>query len=262
MQDSGAMYHLLLSPMTWGLLLAALLWLTWSRLWAPVRALGIVLMFAVLMLCTPLAANALIGDLESRVPASAHCAAPGTPIVVLAGGLEGEPRADDDYAALTQASWRRLRGAVELWRTDPRSPLVIAGGGPFAIKEASLLARLAQDWGVPASALRTEVASTTTWESAFALRGTLPARIRLVSSAAHLPRALLSFHSAGFQPCAHASDSAYVPMGSIGYFLPQVSAVEKTQTALYEMAGMINYRMRAGKDAATTASRQELSGQR
>ncbi|UNK50274.1 YdcF family protein [Lysobacter sp. S4-A87] len=249
------MYQLLLSPMTWGLLLAALLWLTWSRLWVPMRALGVVLMFAVLVLCTPLAANLLIGDLESRIPATAHCVAPGTPIVVLAGGLDGEPRANDDYAALTQASWRRLHGAVELWRSDPGSPLVIAGGGPFQIKEATVMGRLARDWGVPESALRTEVASTTTWESAFALRGTLPARMRLVSSAAHLPRALLSFRSAGFDPCVHASDSDYVPMGSVGYFLPQVSAVEKTQTALYELAGMINYRMRAGKQAPTTASR-------
>ncbi len=255
MQDSSAMYQLLLSPMTWGLLLGALLCLTWSRLWAPMRALGIVLVFAVLVLCTPLAANALIGDLESRIPASAHCTAPGTPIVVLAGGLDGEPRADDDYAALTQASWRRLHGAVELWRSDPRSPLVIAGGGPFQRKEATVLARLAQDWGVPATTLRTEVESTTTWESAFALRGSLPTRIRLVSSASHLPRALLSFRSAGFEPCAHASDSDYVPMGSIGYFVPQVSAVQKTQTALYELAGMLNYRMRAEKTGPATASR-------
>ncbi|QSX75478.1 YdcF family protein [Lysobacter arenosi] len=249
------MSHLLLSPMTWGLLLGALLWLTWSRLWAPVRALGIVLMFAVLVLCTPLAANALIGDLESRIPAKAHCVAPGAPIVVLAGGLDGEPRADDDYAALTQASWRRLRGAVELWRTDPGSQLVIAGGGPFQVKEASVMARLARDWGVPESALRTETASTTTWESAFALRGTLPARMRLVSSAAHLPRALLSFRSAGFDPCVYASDSDYVPMGSVGYFLPQVSAVAKTQSALYELAGMIQYRMRARETVPVTATR-------
>jgi len=255
MQDFGAMYIHLLSPMTWGLLLGALLWLTWSRLWVPLRALGLLLMFAVLVLCTPLAANLLIGDVESRIPASAHCVAPGTPIVVLAGGLDEEPRADDDYAALTQASWRRLRGAVDLWRTDPGSPLVIAGGGPYTIKEASVMARLARDWGVPQPALRTEAASTTTWESAFALRGTLPARIRLVSSASHLPRALLSFRSAGFDPCVHASDSEYVPMGGVGYFVPQVSAVAKTQIALYELAGMVQYRMRAGEALPATATR-------
>ncbi|MGO4610643.1 YdcF family protein, partial [Variovorax sp. 2RAF20] len=93
--------------------------------------------------------------------------------------------------ALTLASWRRLFGAVSLWRSSPGTPLVIAGGGPFRIKESAVLARLARDWGVPSTVLRTESDSTTTWESAMALRGTLPARIRLVSSAEHLPRALL-----------------------------------------------------------------------
>ncbi|HEY5851486.1 MAG TPA: YdcF family protein [Lysobacter sp.] len=249
------MQLILLSPLTWGLLLAAVLVLAWSRMGTGLRVTGIVLGLAVLVLCMPLGGNALLGHVESQLPDDARCLAPGTPIVVLSGGLDDEPRAGNDYAALTLASWRRLFGAVALWRASPGAPMVIAGGGPFRIKESAVLASLARDWGVPATVLRTESASTTTWESAMALRGTLPTRIRLVSSAEHLPRALLSFRAAGFQPCVEASDSSYMPAGGIGYFLPQLSGIEKSRTALYEMAGMLSYRMRARPSEPATASR-------
>ncbi|MDI9240381.1 ElyC/SanA/YdcF family protein [Lysobacter sp. LF1] len=243
------MHHLLLSPMTWGLLWLAIVWLAWRRAGTAWRAVLATLGIAILVLCTPLGANALIRWVEGQVPAASRCSA-GTgadadaPIVVLAGGLEDEPRATDDYIALTPASWRRLRGGVELWRRHP-APMVIAGGGPFVIKEATVLARLAQDWGVPAADLRTETASTNTWESAAALHDTLPARVRVVSSATHLPRALLAFRATGFQACGWASDSAYVAPGSVGYFLPQLSAMQKTRLALYETAGTLSYRWRA-----------------
>lgn len=243
------MHHLLLSPMTWGLLWLALVWLAWRRVGTAWRTVLAALGIAILVLCTPLGANALIRWVEGQVPAASRC---GTgvgvdsqaPIVVLSGGLEDEPRAADDYIALTPASWRRLRGGVELWRRH-HAPMVIAGGGPFAIKEATVLARLAQDWGVPAADLRTETASATTWESAAALRGALPTRVRVVSSATHLPRALVAFRAEGFQACAWVSDSAYVAPGSFGYFMPQLSAMQKTRLALYETAGMLSYRWRA-----------------
>ena len=241
------MHHLLLSPMTWALLWMTAAWLSWSRGRAWWRAVLIVAGIAIVLLCTPLGANALIRAVESSVPASTRCNAAyvQAPIVVLAGGLQDQPRAQDDYIALTPSSWRRLRGGVELWRDDARVPMVIAGGGPFTIKEATVLARLAQDWHVPAALLREETQSTTTWESAQALRGTLPQRVRVVSSATHLPRAMVAFRAAGFAPCAVASDSAYVPMGSAGYFMPQLSAMQKTQLALYEMAGTVSYRWKA-----------------
>lgn len=241
------MPHLLLSPMTWALLWMAAAWLSWSRGRTWWRAVLVVAGIAIVLLCTPLGANALIRAVESSVPASARCDAAyaQAPIVVLAGGLQDQPRAQDDYIALTPSSWRRLRGGVELWRDGAQVPMVIAGGGPFTIKEATVLARLAQDWHVPAALLREETQSTTTWESAQALRGTLPQRVRVVSSATHLPRAMVAFRAAGFAPCAVASDSAYVPMGSAGYFMPQLSAMQKTQLALYETAGTVSYRWKA-----------------
>lgn len=254
MQDCGAMSHLLLSPMTWALLWMAAAWLTWRRARAWWRVVLIVAGLTIVVLCMPLGANLLIRAVETRVPASAHCGAndAAAPIVVLAGGLEDEPRAQDDYIALTPSSWRRLRAGVELWRRGAPVPMTIAGGGPFAISEATVLGRLAQDWGVPAQRLHEETQSANTWESAMALRGSLPPRVRVVSSATHLPRALVAFEAAGFTPCMVASDSLYVPMGSVGYFVPQLSAMQKTQIALYELLGEASYRWRARREPTTT----------
>ncbi len=242
------MYHLLISPLTWGLLLAAVLWTSWRRMGPAVRAASIALALVLLASSTPLGGNALLRYVESRTPADSFCGPgmQGAPIVVLSGGFEREPQAADDYAALNPESWRRLRSAIELWRGGRNGPLLIAGGGPYAIKESDMQARLARDWGMPAAALRIETRSTTTWESAFALRRILPERIRLVSSAIHLPRALIAFRAAGFRPCVHADDfHAPLPMGW-GALVPQSSAIGKTEMAVYELIGAAAYGRRAG----------------
>jgi uncharacterized SAM-binding protein YcdF (DUF218 family) len=115
----------------------------------------------------------------------------------------------------------------------------------YPFKESALQARLASDWKVPVSALRIETKSTTTWESAFALRRVLPGRIRLVTSPWHQSRALLAFRAAGFDACVHVLGSDVVPFEGVGYLLPQVSAIEKAENAMYELVGYFYYRIRA-----------------
>lgn len=240
------MLYFLLSPLTWGLILVAALCLCWSRLGRKRRIAGMALGGAILILCAPLGANQLVAWAQSQAQAPAAClAAQARPIVLLAGGFERPPQALDDYAALTPASWRRLHGAVQLWRRHPGSTLLISGGGPFPISESAVLGGLARDWGVPESALLLEQASTTTWESAFAVRGLLPKRILLVSTQAHLPRAQIAFQAAGFEPCTQASDSDYRPFDGIGYLLPQATAISKSQAALHELLGRLYYRLRS-----------------
>jgi uncharacterized SAM-binding protein YcdF (DUF218 family) len=199
----------------------------------------------------PFGANLLVRQIESRVPAPDACAGPApATIVVLAAGFEREPAGTDDFNSLESDSIRRALAGIELWRRTPDATLVFAGGGPFATNESAALQHMAEVLGVPADSIRREGLSQTTWENAQQLRlltPPLPERIWLVSSAIHLPRALVAFRAAGFQPCAYASDRRYVPPGGVGYYLPQSSALIKTEAAIHEMLGEVLYRWRASE---------------
>ena len=110
-----------------------------------------------------------------------------------------------------------------------------------------MLQNFAEQLGVPSGMIRREGNSQTTWENAEQLRAlkpALPERIWLVSSALHLPRALIAFRAAGFQPCPYVSDRRYLPPGGIGYYLPQSSALRKSELAIHEIAGELLYRWR------------------
>jgi uncharacterized SAM-binding protein YcdF (DUF218 family) len=240
--------HLLFSPLTWALLLALILAIGWNRLSRFWRAVMLLAECALIVSITPLGANALVWLVESRVPAVDSCAAMPSPIVVLAAGFEREPVDAHDIAALEADSIRRALAGATLWRKTPEVSLVLAGGGPYAVSENAVLQELMQQLGVPAQIIRGESRSHTTWENAEQLRAlqpALPAQIRLVSSALHLPRALVAFRAAGFQPCAIASDRRYLPPGGIGYFLPQSSALRKAEFAIHELIGEAVYRWRA-----------------
>jgi uncharacterized SAM-binding protein YcdF (DUF218 family) len=241
--------YLLLSPLTWTLPLAFLLAAGWRRLRRGARALLIVIECVLIIAMCPLGANALVWLVESRVPVTDSCAAPApNTIVVLAAGFEREPVDANDFAALQPDSIRRALVGVKLWRSMPGATLVLAGGGEYATSESATLQEFVQQLGVPAQSIRAEDHSRTTWENASQLRAlqpALPTRIWLVSSALHLPRALVAFRAAGFDACAVASDRRYIPPGGIGYYLPQSSALRKAEAAIHELVGEAVYRLRA-----------------
>ena len=248
------MIYYLLSPLTWTLLLTGLAVVCWHRMGKPWRIGFGVCALAIVLLFTPLGANQLVRLVESGTARGIRCDAGNvSPIVLLSGGLEGAPRGVDDYAELTPESWVRLRGAVDLWHRGG-GELVVAGGGPFAVKESDVLSGLARSWSVAVDDIRVERQSTTTWESAMALRGTLPVDIRLASSALHLPRALTAFRAAGFRPCLYSTDSAYLPPRSAAALVPQSSALVKSESAIYELVGGLAYRLRAWRTTAQPAT--------
>jgi uncharacterized SAM-binding protein YcdF (DUF218 family) len=241
--------HTLLSPLGSCLLLALLLKLLWRRLPHWLRRLGLALEFTLIVLMCPVGANALVWLIESRVPANGICSVPPpASIVVLSGGLDRKPTDHTDFTALAPITIERAIAGIALWRSQPNATLVFAGGGPYAISESGILQNFAERLGVPAAQIRTEQRSQTTWENAEQLRAfepALPERIWLVSSALHLPRALIAFHAAGFTPCTYVSDRRYLPPGGVGYYLPQSSALTKSEAAIHEALGALAYRWRA-----------------
>ncbi len=244
------MSHLLLSPLTLSILLGLALWLGWRRLPFSLRVAGVLSWLILLALCAPVGANALVAAVEGGVPAAGDCPVPaGAPVIVLSGGLERRPYAADDYAALNPESWRRLHAGVGLWRRQADARLVLVGGGPYPIKEAQVMADLARAWGVPPDRIDVETMSLTTWENAALLADAGPAGgaetpAWLVTSALHLPRALMAFRTAGLHVCPRASGSDYVGPDGFGYFVPQASAIAKSQRALHELVGQGAYRYR------------------
>lgn len=240
------------SPVAWCLLLALVLFVLRHRLGRGWRRVGIVACGLLVLGCMPLGANLLERVLEGAVPARAYCD-PGDrgPIVLLSGGVNHPPAGSADYRALTSESWTRARAATELWLAGRSGTLWIAGGGPYPVRESTVLASLAGEWGVPSSALRVEAHSTTTRESARALAGALAGRrARVVTSPPHRARALQAFEAAGIETCVQDTGTDVVPPGSLGYLLPQASAIGKTEDALHELVGIAWYQVLDRRQAA------------
>lgn len=240
------MIDFLLSPLTW--LIASFALLLGLRRRRLLRRFAVALAAIALIATTPLGANALVRLVELAPDDAAVCRGPVPAIVVLGGGFEHDPRDAGDVAALSGPGLRRLLAGAALHERNRAARLYIAGAADERIPESVVLAGLAERLGVPADAVSTERTSMSTWENAQNLRALPqppPARVALVTSALHLPRALAAFRAAGFDPCAVASDSAYVPPHDLGYLLPRASALRKADAAVHEIVGSLWYRWRA-----------------
>ncbi|HET6631845.1 MAG TPA: YdcF family protein [Rhodanobacteraceae bacterium] len=242
----GALVHILLSPLFVGIALGVVLALAWRHLPLLLRWLGCVLLLACYVFCTPLGADPLLHFVAAPVERPCPPPAPRA-VVVLAGGADALARAGN-YGALNQASLRRAIGGVALWRRQPAgTPLALSGGAPASnVSEASLMAELARDLGVPDAAIRTETTSSSTWQNAqhlAALQPPLPRRVWLVTSAVHMPRALYAMRKAGFRPCAAPVDIRYQRPHRWTDLLPSAGAIGKTNAALHELAGLAWYRV-------------------
>jgi uncharacterized SAM-binding protein YcdF (DUF218 family) len=266
--------HLVLSPLSWVIVLAILLQAGPVRSRRRLRNTLCVALLASLVLMTPMGANALVGLLEGRalqaqiarcdaLPARANAA--GSTVmtgILLAGGFDRSPHDSNDIGALTQASQARALHAAELHHRGLLQRLVISGGSDHPVAEASVIATLLVQLGVPASALEIETRSRTTWQNAQEVAALLrpagagpaagptgvpPPPVLLLTSAIHTPRALLAFDSVGLHACPAPAQWAYVPpQWHPGYVLPQSSALDKAEDALHELVGLLNYGLRDG----------------
>jgi len=241
------------SPLGGGLLLASLLWLGRRRLSRGWLRAGLALEVLCLLASTPLGANALLALQERRTPPANACESAAPRIVVLlSGGMRRPPRGADDIGALNDPSTQRTLDAAALVLSEPGAELVISGGTRpgDAAAESVLMATLARRLGVPPASIRTETDSRTTWQNAMHVRALVPAvdeRIWLVTSAVHMPRALIAFRAAGFAPCAHAGDFHAAPPREFTDALPSGGAIAASAAVLHEWIGELAYRWRAAR---------------
>lgn len=193
-------------------------------------------------------ANALLAPLEYRYP-SFHpetvLADPAAPpirwVVVLGGGQVSDPRVPAT-SQLTASSLARLVEGIRLQRQLPGARLLLSGGPVFnPVAEADGMARLALALGVPRADLVLDRLSMDTEEQARRLQPVLGRdRFVLVTSAAHMPRAMALFRKRGLAPVPAPTDylAKEMQVFSPAMLYPSAMSLRKAERAAYEYLGL------------------------
>lgn len=198
----------------------------------------------------------LVGPLEGRYPAVPEVAA-GAPlpasiagsrfVVVLGGGhwdMPGLPATGQ----LSVSALGRIVEAVRLLRLLPGARLIVSGPAePGRPSHAAVLARAAESLGVdPGRISLVETALDTEDESLAVARLAGKARIALVTSASHMPRAAALFRRAGvdFAPCP----ADFVARGNLQLRWSDLAwdseSLERSTLAVHEWVGLLWLRLR------------------
>jgi uncharacterized SAM-binding protein YcdF (DUF218 family) len=239
---------LLLAPLTWGLLLLAAGLLLWRRGRASGALVGLAI--AVLYLfSTEGMADRLMHHAEASAPKTFRADATYDAVIVLGGLVDPVASRATGNAELTEAADRIVR-TLELVQAGTARNVLVSGGlivqPPGEPSEAERLAAKLRQWGVPADRIVVETRSRNTRENAVESTRVVAERgwrnLLLVTSAAHMPRALGCFRKVGLKPDALPVD--YRAGGArAGGWLPRVSALLKSTDAIRELAGRVVYRV-------------------
>lgn len=171
-------------------------------------------------------------------------------IVVLGGGMVGSRPGWIDRPQLGPAA-DRVWFAAQLFRAG-RAPRVIVSAGSDASDgqvEADATAAFLEDLGVPASALLLDRRSRDTAQNASysqaILREHRLAKVLLVTSALHMPRALAAFRKLGIEAVPAPADFSVSPSGPWPQrWLPNADALDASSRAIKEVVGLWGYRLR------------------
>ncbi len=199
------------------------------------------------MFSMPVISNALMRFVEGaprRMPV--HELEKADAIVVLSGMLhqiDGAPLGEWGDAV------DRFEGGVDLFKAGKAPVLVFTRGQtpwhPYRVPEGELLAKRAVLLGVPQKSIRLTERVGNTAEEAVAAGTLLGGRknIILVTSACHMPRALLLFEKEGFRVVPFRVDYQTDDMDQLTVlsYLPNGAALAESETALREMIGWVYY---------------------
>ena len=232
-------------------LLAALLALVLARLgWRRMmRAMsGLALGLVILATLVP-AGNLMLSFLESRVPDRAlpeRLAG-----IVLLGGILEDNRAGR-LSVPMNAAGERFYGTLRLALRHPEARIVVSGGtgrllaGADAQAEAGQLAEMLIEFGVARERIVIEDASRNTYENAvFSARlvdDEAEGAYAIVTSAWHMPRAILVFEAAGWGHLYPQPVDSRVERPVLSPPLSVGAGFEKFDLAVRELIGLAAYR--------------------
>jgi uncharacterized SAM-binding protein YcdF (DUF218 family) len=233
------------------LVLAALLLLTRGR----TRIASGVLLGALAVLwvsATPLVAEGLYRNLESRYPPLPLEQVPQAGCIVLLGGVVSPPQAPRVDTEFNDAV-DRVYKAAQLYRAGKaKFVIATAGNQPWSLSpwaEADLIRDLLVEWGVPKEAIFLEGSSRNTRENAVYSKNLIDSihceSSLLVTSAAHMPRAVAAFQAVGVSIVPVSTDVRVIDKGlpPAMDFLPSADALAMTSEAIREWIGSAVYRL-------------------
>jgi uncharacterized SAM-binding protein YcdF (DUF218 family) len=241
---------LFLGPLTWGVLLLVLglLWRRGGRRARGLQVLGLGVLYAFSI--EPVA-GALMRGVEAGAKETYRPGVVYDAVIVLGGGLDPDATERSGRPEYNAAAERILRG-YELLREDKARYVLLSGGTldtrPEAVVEAQVLRRQLQDWGIDPGRIVIEGHSRNTRENALDSKVIIQERgwntLLLITSAAHLPRALGCFAAVGLRPDTLAAD-VRAPLGNRSpSWLPRANHLNASTDALRELAGRAVYRLR------------------
>lgn len=235
----------LLSPLVLAMLLLAVGVITKKKRYGLI---GLILLYGS---STFIVADFLFESLEGRnLKKQAQQAKPADAIVVLSGMLvhvnsETGPVAEWDDAD-------RFFAGLDLYQAGKAPRLIFTGGvlpwEKLSQSEGEILRSLALRFGVPEKNISVTREAQNTQQEAYAVKELLgEAKILLVTSAYHMPRAQRQFETQGFEVEAFPVDfkvraRAMTPMD----FMPDPRALRLTDIAVREWLGGLYYRILRG----------------
>ena len=163
-------------------------------------------------------------------------------IVVLGSGQISDPRLPVTSQIGCDSLFRVVEG-IRLHRHLPGSRLIFTGGPGFdTTPNAEVMLAVAMELGVPRDEMVALSRPCDTHEEAQSVRELIGAApFALVTSAAHMPRALRVFEAEGLHPLPAPTDFLFraSPRQEPAAFFPTSAGLACTERALYEILGSL-----------------------
>ncbi len=194
---------------------------------------------------TPIASERLMASLERQYPPVPMADLVSAPVAVVLGGGIAAPKLPHRLAPDLNDASDRAWYAARLFRAGKVKSILLSGGVDSRVgglAEAESMAIFLRDLGVPKSALILEKTSLNTRQNAAQVKETLGKQgidhILLVTSAAHMPRAIGHFRAQGLRVTPAATDHRSVDTSwDIRKLLPDAGALQNSGNAIKEWVG-------------------------
>jgi uncharacterized SAM-binding protein YcdF (DUF218 family) len=159
-------------------------------------------------------------------------------IVVLSGDVRDNPQ-DPPTSQLGAATAFRVVEGIRLFHLFSEQPTLIMSGGDQPVAGEVMVA-FARSLGVPAAKLLAETRSLDTYGNALGVKPIVKdAPFVLVTSASHLPRAMIIFQTLGMRPVPAPADINIYSRNTGNRFLPAGEFLEEMEKAIHEYLGLV-----------------------